>query len=123
MAFIIDLYFIVNTFLIKNIPEVVFSIVALMIIFLEPYIVHLERIISSILNVKKSSEKSFFDSIRLDSFLVFLLIVIIVLPLIKHYFMSYVEKVLNSENLLFYLIVLFIGTYIYYVLVHRRRRS
>ena len=56
-------------------------------------------------------------------FLVFLLLILIILPLIKHYLMNYLETALNSENLFFYLIVLFAGMYIYYVLVHRRRHS
>jgi len=123
MAFIIDFYFVINNFLIKHIPEIVFSIIALLIIFIEPYLIYLERVISNFINIKTRGNRSIIKSIRLDSFIVFLLLIIIILPLIKHYLMDYLENALNSENLLFYLIVLFIGMYAYYVLVHRRRHS
>jgi len=124
MAFIIDLYFIINTFLIKNIPEVVFSIVALMIILVEPYLIYLERAISSLFGgVKTRQHQSFIEMIRLDSFIVFLFLVILILPLVKIYLISYLESVLASENLLFYLVIIFFGLYIYYVLVYRRQHS
>ena len=124
MAFIIDLYFIINTFLIKNIPEVVFSIVALMIILVEPYLIYLERAISSLFGgVKTRQHQSFIEVIRLDSFIVFLFWVILILPLVKIYLISYLESVLASENLLFYLVIIFFGLYIYYVLVYRRQHS
>ena len=123
MAFIIDFYFVINNFMIKHIPEIVFSIIAMLIIFIEPYLVYIERAISSFMNVRTRSDRSVINSIRIDSFLVFLLLILLILPLIKHYLMNYLETALNSENLFFYLIVLFAGMYIYYVLVHRRRHS
>ena len=124
MAFIVNLYFIVNSFLIKHIPEIVFSLVALIIILLEPYLIYLERAISSLFGGTKTRQhQSFIEMIRLDSFIVFLFLVILILPLVKIYLISYLESVLASENLLFYLVIIFFGLYIYYVLVYRRQHS
>ena len=124
MAFIIDFYFILNSFLIKHVPEIVFSLVALIIILIEPYLIYLERAISSLFGgTKIRQQQSFIEMIRLDSFLVFLILVILILPLVKIYLISYLESILVSENLLFYIIVLFFGLYIYYVLVYRRQHS
>ena len=122
MAFIIDWYFVFNNFLIKHTPEIVFSLVALLIILVEPYLVYLERAISSLFGgTKTRQQRSFIELTRLDSFIVFLLLIIAILPLVKHYLMTYLEKILVSENLLFYLIVLFFGMYVYYILVYRRQ--
>ena len=124
MVFIIDLYFIINNFLIRHIPEIVFSLVALIIILFEPYLIYLERAISSLLGgAKMKQQKSFVELIRLDSFIVFLLLVILILPLMKLYLMNYMEKILVSDNLLFYLVVIFFVVYIYYILVYRRQHS
>jgi len=123
MVFIIDLYFIVNNFLIKYIPEIVFSLVALIIILAEPYLIYLERLISNIFKITTRRGEGILELMRIDSFVVFLLLIIIILPLVKRYLMGYLEKVLNSENLLFYLIVLFISLYVYYILVYRRKHS
>ena len=124
MVFIVEGYFVVNNFLIKHIPEIVFSLVALVIILVEPYLIYLERAISSLMGGTRSRQhQSFIELLRLDSFIVFLLLVILILPLVKHYLMGYMEKILVSENLLFYLFILFIGLYFYYILVYRRQHS
>ena len=124
MVFIVEGYFVVNNFLIKHIPEIVFSLVALIIILVEPYLIYLERAISSLMGGTRSRQhQSFIELLRLDSFIVFLLLVILILPLVKHYLMGYMEKILVSENLLFYLFILFIGLYFYYILVYRRQHS
>lgn len=124
MVFIVEGYFVVNNFLIKHIPEIVFSLVALIIILVEPYLIYLERAISSLMGGTRSRQhQSFIELLRLDSFIVFLLLVILILPLVKHYLMGYMEKILVSENLLFYLVILFIGLYFYYILVYRRQHS
>lgn len=122
MAFIIEGYFVFNNFLIKHTPEIVFSLVALLIILVEPYLVYLERAISSLFGGTRTRQQhSFIELTRLDSFIVFLLLIIAILPLIKHYLMTYLEKILVSENLLFYLIALFFGMYVYYILIYRRQ--
>ena len=124
MVFIVEGYFVVNNFLIKHIPEIVFSLVALVIILVEPYLIYLERAISSLMGGTRSRQhQSFIELLRLDSFIVFLLLVILILPLVKHYLMGYMEEILVSENLLFYLVILFIGLYFYYILVYRRQHS
>ena len=124
MVFIVEGYFVVNNFLIKHIPEIVFSLVALIIILVEPYLIYLERAISSLMGGTRSRQhQSFIELLRLDSFIVFLLLVILILPLVKHYLMGYMEEILVSENLLFYLVILFIGLYFYYILVYRRQHS
>jgi len=124
MVFIVEGYFVVNNFLIKHIPEIVFSLVALVIILVEPYLIYLERAISSLMGGTRSRQhQSFIELLRLDSFIVFLLLVILILPLVKYYLMGYLEEILVSENLLFYLVILFIGLYFYYILVYRRQHS
>jgi len=124
MVFIVEGYFVVNNFLIKHIPEIVFSLVALIIILVEPYLIYLERAISSLMGGTRSRQhQSFIELLRLDSFIVFLLLVILILPLVKYYLMGYLEEILVSENLLFYLVILFIGLYFYYILVYRRQHS
>ena len=124
MVFIVEGYFVVNNFLIKHIPEIVFSLVALIIILVEPYLIYLERAISSLMGGTRSRQhQSFIELLRLDSFIVFLLLVILILPLVKYYLMGYMEEILVSENLLFYLVILFIGLYFYYILVYRRQHS
>ena len=124
MVFIVEGYFVVNNFLIKHIPEIVFSLVVLIIILVEPYLIYLERAISSLMGGTRSRQhQSFIELLRLDSFIVFLLLVILILPLVKYYLMGYLEEILVSENLLFYLVILFIGLYFYYILVCRRQYS
>ena len=124
MAFIVDVYFVFNNFLIRHIPEIVFSLIAIIIILVEPYLIYLERAISSLIGgTRMKQQPSFFEAIRLDSFIVFILLIVVLLPLVKKYLMNYLEKLLISENLTFYLIVIFIGIYFYYLLVYRRHYS
>ena len=124
MAFIVGAYFVLNNFLIKHIPEIVFSLIAIIIILVEPYLIYLERAISSLIGgTKIRQQPSFFEAIRLDSFIVFILLIIVLLPLIKKYLMTYLERILISENLTFYLIIIFVGIYFYYLLVYRRHYS
>lgn len=122
MAFIVEWYFVLNNFLIRHISEIVFSLIALIIILVEPYLIYLERAISSLMGgTRVRQQRSFVELLRLDSFIVFLLLVLLILPLVKRYLMGYLEKILVSENLLFYLIILFVGMYFYYILVYRRQ--
>lgn len=125
MAFIVEWYYVFNNFLIGYIPEIVFSLIALIIIFAEPYLIHLEKLINMLVGLitKKNQQFKMIETTKLDSFLVFLLLIIIILPLVKHYLMGFIEQALNSENLLFYLIVIFVGMYLYYVFVYRRQHS
>ena len=124
MAFIVGAYFVLNNFLIKHIPEIVFSLIAIIIILVEPYLIYLERAISSLIGgTKIRQQPSFFEAIRLDSFIVFILLIIVLLPLVKKYLMNYLERILISENLTFYLIIIFVGIYFYYLLVYRRHYS
>lgn len=123
MAFAIEGYFVINNFLIKYIPEIVFSLIALIIIFAEPYLIHVERWINMLIGVitRNPQQSGMFQTTKLDSFIVFVLLIILILPLVKHYLMSYLEKILISENLLFYLLVIFVGMYFYYIFVYRRQ--
>ena len=124
MAFIVGAYFVLNNFLIKHIPEIVFSLIAIIIILVEPYLIYLERAINSLIGgTKIRQQPSFFEAIRLDSFIVFILLIIVLLPLVKKYLMNYLERILISENLTFYLIIIFVGIYFYYLLVYRRHYS
>jgi|SRR3989344_1466496 len=125
MAFIVEWYYVFNNFLIGYIPEIVFSLIALIIIFAEHYLTHLEKLINMLVGLitKKNQQFKMIETTKLDSFLVFLLLIIIILPLVKHYLMGFIEQALNSENLLFYLIVIFVGMYLYYVFVYRRQHS
>jgi len=125
MAFIVEWYYVFNNFLIGYIPEIVFSLIALIIIFAEPYLIHLEKLINMIVGLitKKNQQFKMIETTKLDSFLVFLLLIIIILPLVKHYLMGFIEQALNSENLLFYMAVIFVGMYVYYIFVYRRQHS
>jgi len=125
MAFIVEWYYVFNNFLIGYIPEIVFSLIALIIIFAEPYLIHLEKLINMIVGLitKKNQQFKMIETTKLDSFLVFLLLIIIILPLVKHYLMGFLERALNSENLLFYMAVIFVGMYVYYIFVYRRQHS
>lgn len=125
MAFIVDGYFIFNNFLIGYIPEIVFSLIALIIIFVEPYLIYVERGVNMLLGIltRNPQQVGMFQVTKLDSFIVFILLIALVLPLVKHYMMNYLEVVLNSENLLFYLIIIFIGAYFYYIFVYRKQHS
>ena len=124
MVFIVEGYFVVNNFLIKHIPEIVFSLVALIIILVEPYLIYLERAISSLMGGTRSRQhQSFIELLRLDSFIVFILLIVLILPLVKHYLMGFLENILVSDNLTFYLVVIFIAAYFYYIFVYRRQHS
>jgi len=125
MVFIVDGYFFVNGFLLKFIPEIVFSLIALIIIFVEPYLIHLERLINQVIGLltKNQQQPGMAQITKFDSFIVFILLIVLILPFVKHYLMDYLEKVLHSENLLFYLIVIFIGMYFYYIFVYRRQHT
>ena len=123
MAFIIEGYFAFNNFLIGYIPEIVFSLIALIIIFVEPYLIYVERGVNMLIGVltRNPQQVGMFQVTKLDSFIVFILLIALVLPFIKHYLMDYLEVILNSENLLFFLIVIFVGAYFYYIFVYRRQ--
>jgi hypothetical protein len=123
MAFIVDGYFMFNNLLIGYIPEIVFSLIALLIIFLEPYLIHVEKWVNMLIGIitKNPQQPGMFQRTKLDSFIVFILLIILILPLVKHYLMDYLENAMVSENLTFYLIVIFVGMYFYYVLVYRRQ--
>ena len=125
MAFIVEGYFVFNNFLISYIPEIVFSLIALIIIFAEPYLIYVERWVNMLLGIltRNPQQVGMLQVTKLDSFIVFLLLIIVILPLVKHYLMNYLEVMLNSENLLFYLIVIFVGAYCYYIFVYRRQHS
>ena len=125
MAFIVEGYYAFNSFLINYIPEIVFSLIALIIIFAEPYLIYVERWINMLMGIltRNPQQVGLFQVTKLDSFLVFLLLIIVILPLVKHYLMSYLETVLNSENLVFYLVVIFVGAYFYYIFVYRKQHS
>ncbi len=124
MALIVEGYFMINNFLISIIPEIVFSLVALIIIFTEPYLIYVEKWINmliSILTRNPQQQLGMIQITKLDSFIVFLSLIVIILPLVKHYLMDYLETVLVSENLLFYLVVIVIGSYFYYIFIYRRQ--
>ena len=123
MAFIVEGYFVFNNFLISYIPEIVFSLIALIIIFAEPYLIYVERWVNMLLGIltRNPQQVGMFQVTKLDSFIVFLLLIVAILPLVKHYLMDYLETVLNSENLTFYLLVIFVGAYFYYIFVYRRQ--
>ena len=125
MAFIVEGYYVFNNFLIGYIPEMVFSLIALIIIFAEPYLIYVERWINLLIGIltRNPQQVGMLQVTKLDSFIVFLLLIIVILPLVKHYLMNYLEVMLNSENLLFYLIVIFVGAYCYYIFVYRRQHS
>lgn len=123
MAFVVDGYFVFNSFLIRHIPEISFSLIALLIIFVEPYIIYVERGVNMLLGIltRNSQQPGMFQITKLDSFIVFILLIVLVLPLVKHYLINSLEKIMVSENLTFYLIVIFLGSYFYYIFVYRRK--
>ena len=125
MAFIIEGYFVLNEFLIKNLPEIVFSLIALMIIFVEPYLIHVERAVNMLIGIltKNPQRPGMVQATKLDSFIVFILLIVLILPLVKHYLMGFLENILVSDNLTFYLVVIFIAAYFYYIFVYRRQHS
>jgi len=125
MAFIIEGYFALNSFLIGQIPEIVFSLIALLIIFVEPYLIYVERGVNMLLGVltRNPQQPGMFQVTKLDSFIVFILLIVLILPLVKHYLMDFLEKIMVSENLTFYLIVVFVGAYFYYVFVYRKQHK
>jgi len=125
MAFIIEGYFAFNNFLIGYIPEIVFSLIALLIIFVEPYLIYVERGVNMLIGVltRNPQQVGMFQVTKLDSFIVFLMLIVVVLPFVKHYLMNSLEIILANENLLFYLVVIFVGAYFYYVFVYRKQHS
>tara|TARA_Y100000034_G_scaffold129454_1_gene185922 strand:+ start:2812 stop:3201 length:390 start_codon:yes stop_codon:yes gene_type:complete len=125
MAFIVEGYFIFNDFLIRHIPEIVFSLIALLIIFVEPYLIYVERGVNMLLGVltRNPQQPGMFQVTKLDSFIVFILLIVLILPFVKHYLINFLENILVNENLTFYMIVIFVGAYFYYVFVYRKQHS
>ena len=91
MAFIVDGYFIFNSFLIGYIPEIVFSLIALIIIFVEPYLIYVERGVNMFLGIltRNPQQAGMFQVTKLDSFIVFILLIVLILPLVKHPFIAF----------------------------------
>jgi len=55
-----------------------------------------------------------------DSFVIFVLTLVLVIPLFKKILNSYIEPLLNTQYLTIIVIVFFSLSYLYYILVYRK---
>ncbi|MBI4159468.1 hypothetical protein HY500_04415 [Candidatus Woesearchaeota archaeon] len=120
---IVDLLYIpVNDFLIRHIPELAFILISLMYIFFWRYVfLFLERAFRGL-------SFSFFENTPtimkilgfVDSFIIFLVTVVLVIPLIKSMANKYIEPLLDNNYLTIIVIIFFISSYLYYSFVYSR---
>ena len=116
------IYHPINGFLLKHVDEVVFVFISLIYIFFWKYVFILSE------KLFRGFTYSFFENkniliglIRtIDSFIIFVLSVLFVIPLMKIGLQKYITPLLNTRYLLVIATVFFIISYIYYYFVYSR---
>lgn len=116
------MYDIINDFFIRHIEEIAFIFVSLIYIFFYRYLFVLsERIFKGLTFSLFENKPSIMTIIGfVDSFFVFIITLILIIPLFKKVLHSYIEPILDTYYLTFIVLIFFTASYIYYILVYRR---
>ena len=116
------LYTAINNYLIKHIPEISFVLVTLLYLFFYRYVfLLLEKITRGISNALfENSPKILSMTKYLDSFLVFLITFLLLIPLGKVVLEKVLEPYLKTPYLTWILLAVFAGSYLYYVFFYSK---
>lgn len=116
------IYHPINGFLLKHIEEVVFVFISLIYIFFWKYVfILLEKLFRGLTYSFLENKNIFIVLIRtIDSFLIFVLSVLFVIPLMKIGLQKYITPLIATKYLLVIVTVFFIASYLYYYFVYSR---
>lgn len=112
----------INGFLLNHIENIGFILISLVYIFFWKYIfLFLERIFRG-LTFSFFEDKPFFMGLikAIDSFIIFVLSVVLVIPLIRIVLQKYITPLLDTKYLLIVVLVFFTLFYLYFYLVYSR---
>ncbi len=117
-----SLYSAVNDFFIRHIEEIGFIFVSLVYIFFYRYVFLVsERIFRGITFSLFENRPTMMQVISfVDSFVVFVLTLVLIIPLLKGILHRYIEPLLNNNYLTIFVLVFFILSYLYYILIYRK---
>src|SRR3989344_4592862 len=117
-----SIYGITNDFFINHIPEIAFVFVSLIYIFFYKYLfIFSERIFRGLTFSIFENSPTVMQIIGLvDSFIVFIITLIFILPLVKKVLHLYLEPLLNTYYLTYIVAVFFALSYLYYVMIYRK---
>jgi len=112
----------VNDFFIRHIAEIGFIIISLVYIFFYKYIFIIsERIFRGITFSLFENRPIVLRTIGfVDSFIIFILTLIFIIPLIKKILHDFIEPALSNDYLTLMVVVFFVLSYLYYLLVYRK---
>ena len=112
----------INGFLLNRVEDIGFIIISLIYIFFWKYIfLFLERIFRGLTFSFFENKSALLGIIKtIDSFVIFVLSVIFVIPLIRIILQKYITPLLNTKYLTIIVLVFFILAYLYFYLVYSR---
>jgi len=116
------LYATINNFLIKYIPEISFVIVTLIYLFFYRYIfLLLEKIARGISNALFENKPNILALTKyVDSFFVFIITFILLIPLGKVILEKLLEPHLKTQYLTWIVLGIFAGSYLYYLFFYSK---
>lgn len=116
------LYTTINNFLIKYIPEISFVIVTLIYLFFYKYIfLLLEKIARGISNALFENKPNILALTKyIDSFFVFIITFIILIPLGKIILEKLLEPYLKTQYLAWIVLAIFAASYLYYLFFYSK---
>ena len=119
---LMPLYATINNYLITHIPEISFIIVTLIYLFFYRYMfLLLEKLVRGISNALFENKPRTLSLIRYaDSFIVFIITFILLIPLGKVILEKVLEPYLKTQYLTWIVLTVFIGSYIYYMLIYSK---
>lgn len=122
MAFTELIYNPANEYLLKHISEIGFVFVSLVYIFFWKYVfIFMERVFRGFTFSLFENTPAIMSLLgTIDSFVIFVLTVLLVIPLIKVGLQKYINPLLNTEYLFVIVVVFFIISYLYYYFVYSR---
>ncbi len=122
MAITNVIYDSINGFLLNRVEDIGFIIISLIYIFFWKYIfLFLERIFRGLTFSFFENKSALLGIIKtIDSFVIFVLSVIFVIPLIRIILQKYITPLLNTKYLTIIVLVFFILAYLYFYLVYSR---
>ena len=117
-----SIYEIVNNFFINHIEEIAFVFVSLIYIFFYKYLlIFSERIFRGLTFSIFENSPTIMNIIGfVDSFIVFVITLIFIIPLFKSGLHLYLEPLLDTYYLTYIVAIFFVSSYVYYVLVYRK---
>ena len=122
MAITNVIYDSINGFLLNRVEDIGFIIISLIYIFFWKYIfLFLEKIFRGLTFSFFENKQALLGLIKtIDSFVIFILSVIFVIPLIRIILQKYITPLLNTKYLTIIVLVFFILAYLYFYLVYSR---